>query len=77
MCLNGTTLGSVKMQSVKLPQVIEFKYMGTTLHSDGDMSTEINKRTQYGMEQRLEYVRLLIYICDTEYHHMLKDRLTR
>ena len=40
MCLNGTPRGSVKMQSAKLPQVIEFKYMGTTLHSDGDMSTK-------------------------------------
>ena len=48
MCLNGTPLGSVKMQSVKLPQVIEFKYLGTTLHSDGDMGTEISKRTEWG-----------------------------
>ena len=48
MCLNGTPLGSVKMQSAKLPQAIEFKYMGNTLHSDSDMSTEINKRTQWG-----------------------------
>ena len=48
MCLNGMPLGCVKMQSAKLPQVIEFKYLGTTLHSDGDMSTEINKRTQWG-----------------------------
>ena len=48
MCLNGTPLGSVKMQSAKLPLVIEFKYLGTTLHSDGDMSTEINNRTQWG-----------------------------
>ena len=37
MCLNGTPLGSVKMQSAKLPQVIEFKYLGNTLHSDGDI----------------------------------------
>ena len=44
MCLNGTPLGSVKIQSAKLPQVIEFKYLGNTVHSDGDMSTEINKR---------------------------------
>ena len=36
------------MQSAKLPQVIKFKYMGTTLHSDGDMSTKINKRTRCG-----------------------------
>ena len=48
MCLNGMPLGSVMMQSAKLPQVIEFKYLGNTLHSDGDMGTEINKRTQWG-----------------------------
>ena len=48
MCLNGTPLGSVNMQSAQLPQVTEFKYLGSTLHSDGDMSTEINKRTQCG-----------------------------
>ena len=48
MCLNGTPLGSVKMQSAQLPQVSEFKYLGSTLQSDGDMSTEINKRNQCG-----------------------------
>ena len=42
MCLNGTPLGSVKMQSAQLPQVTEFKYLGSTLLSDGDTSTEIN-----------------------------------
>ena len=46
MCLNGTPLGSVKMQSAQLPQVTEFKYR--TLQSDGDMTTEINKRNQCG-----------------------------
>ena len=34
------------MQSDKLPQVTEFKYLGSTLQSDGDMNTEINERTQ-------------------------------
>ena len=48
MCLNGTPLGIVHMQSAQLPQVSEFKYLGSTLQSDGDMSTEINKRTQCG-----------------------------
>ena len=28
------------MQSAQLPQVTEFKYMGSTLQSDGGMSTE-------------------------------------
>ena len=48
MCLNGTPLGSVHMQSAQLPQVTEFKYLGSTLQSDGDMSAEIIKRTQCG-----------------------------
>ena len=48
MCRNGTPLLSVKMQSAQLPQVTEFKYLGSTLQSDGVMSTEVNKRTQCG-----------------------------
>ena len=48
MCLNGTPLGSVHMQSAQLPQVTEFKYLGSTLQSDGGTSKEINKRTQCG-----------------------------
>ena len=44
MCLNTTPLGNVKMQSVQLPQVTEFKYLGSTLQSDGDMNREVNKR---------------------------------
>ena len=39
MCLNGTPLGSVKMQSAQLPHATEFKYLGSTLRNDGDMST--------------------------------------
>ena len=48
MCLNGTPLGSVKMQSAQLPQVTEFKCLGSSLQSDGDLNTEINKRTRCG-----------------------------
>ena len=48
MCLNGTPLASVDMQPAQLPQVTEFKYLGSTLQSDGGMSAEINNRTQRG-----------------------------
>ena len=48
MCLSGTPLASVNMQYAQLPQVAEIKYLGSTLQSDGDMSTETNKRTQSG-----------------------------
>ena len=45
MCINGTPLGSVNMQSAQLPHVTEFKYLGSTLQSDGGTSTEITKGT--------------------------------
>ena len=44
----GMPLGSVMMQSAQLPQVTEFKYMGSTLQSDGDTSTDIYKKKQCG-----------------------------
>ena len=47
-CLNGTPLGSVHMQSAQLPQVTEFKYLGSTRQSDGAMNTEVHKKTQCG-----------------------------
>ena len=39
---------SIHMQFAHVPQVTEFKYLASTLQSDGDMSTEINRRTQCG-----------------------------
>ena len=48
MCLYGTPLGSVHMQSAQLPQVIECRYLGSTLQSDGGINKKINKRTQCG-----------------------------
>ena len=74
MCVNGTPLGSVKMTSPKLPQVTEFKYLVSTLQSDGDMSTEINKRTQCGWNN---WRKMSGIICDKRvYHHMLKEIYT-
>ena len=72
MCLNGTPLGSVKLQSAQLPQVTEFKYLGSTMQSDGDMTTEINKRNQCGWNNWRKMLGVL-----REYHHTLKERYTR
>ena len=48
ICLNGTPLGNVKIQYAQLSYVTNFKYLGSTLQSDGDMNTEANERTQCG-----------------------------
>ena len=59
MCLDGTPLGSVNMQSAQLPQVIEFKYLGNTLKSDWYMNAEVNKRTQWGWNNWRKMSRVL------------------
>ena len=75
MWLNGMPLGSVKMQSAQLPQVTEFKYMGSTLQSDGDTNTDIYTRgngvdgTTGGRCQASYAIR--------EYYHMSKEITTR
>jgi len=48
MCLHGTSQGGVKMESQQLPEVTEFKYVGSTLQSNGGTDAEVNKRTQSG-----------------------------
>ena len=61
MCLNGTPLGSVNIQSSQLPQVTEFKYLGSTLLSDGGTNTEITKITQCVWNN---WRKMSIVLCD-------------
>ena len=73
MCLNGMPLGSVTMQSVQLPQVTDFKYMVSTLQSDGDINTDVNRRTQCGWNNCRN-----IGICQGSYATLLlKDTTTK
>ena len=72
MCLNGTPLGSVLMQSAQLPQVTEIKYLGSTLQSDGGMSTEINKRTQCGWNN---WRKMSGVLCDKRVQSHVKGKI--
>ena len=74
MCLNGTPLESVNLRSAQLPLVTEFKYMGSTLQSDGDMSTEINKRTQCGWNN---WMKMSSVLCDKRVSPRVKEKSTR
>ena len=71
ICLNGTPLGSVKMHSAQLPQVTEFKYLGSTLQSDGDINAEVNKRTQYGWKLEATEMKMCRWACG----HTLRDHV--
>ena len=51
-----------KIEYMCLPQVTEFKYLGSTLQSDGDMNTELNKKTQCGWNN---WRKMSGILCDT------------
>ena len=72
MCLKGTPLGSVKMQSDKLPQVTEFKYLGSILQNDVDMNKEINKRTQCGWNN---WKKMSSVLCDKRVPPHVKGKI--
>ena len=44
----GMKVSRAKTEYMCLPQVTEFKYLASTLQIDGDMNTEVNKKTQCG-----------------------------
>ena len=48
MCLSGVSRGSVQMQYQHLPEMNEFKYLGSTPQTDGGVEAEINRRIQSG-----------------------------
>ena len=60
------------MQSAQLPQVTEFKYLGSTLRSDGGMSTEINKRTQCGWNN---WRKMSGVLCDNRVPPHMKGKI--
>ncbi|KAJ8333822.1 hypothetical protein SKAU_G00411410 [Synaphobranchus kaupii] len=48
MCVNGREDGGVRMQGVEVAKVDEFKYLGSTVQSNGDCDKEVKKRVQAG-----------------------------
>ena len=60
MCLNGTPLGHVTMQSDQLPHTTEFKYLGSTLQIHGDLNTS-NTMTQCGWNN---WMKMSGVLCD-------------
>lgn len=49
MCANeGEAGGKVKVQGIEVVKVDEFKYLGSTIQSNGQCTKEMKKRVQAG-----------------------------
>ena len=46
MCLNGVSIGSARMQDHHLPEVKEFKYLGSGPQTYGGVEAEISRTIQ-------------------------------
>ena len=56
MCVNerqGNSSGTVKMQGEEVAKVEDFKYLGSTVQSNGECGREVKKRAYTG---RMEWV---------------------
>jgi len=72
MCLNGSSTGSVEMLQKQLPEKAEFKYLGSTLQSDGGVGAEVNRRIQCGWNS---WKKMTGILCDKRIPPKLKGRI--
>ena len=73
MCMGEEEPGrTVKMQGVELTQVTEFKYLGSTVQSNGGSNVEVKKRIQSGWNA---WQKITGVLCDRKVPAKLKGRL--
>ena len=75
MCVNerqDTGSGTVKMQGVEVAKVDDFKYLGSTLQSNGECGREVKKRLQAGWNG---WRRMSGVICDRRVPARVKGKV--
>ena len=72
MCLNGKARGSVNMQTAQLPEVTEFKYLGSTIQKDGGTEAEVNRRVQSGWNN---WKKMSGVLCDKKMPSKVKGKI--
>ena len=73
MCLNGTPLGSVKMQSAQLSHVTVFKYLGSSMQSDAAMNGELNEWAQCVWNNWMNMSGVHNSYATKGYNHILRE----
>ena len=64
--------GELKMQGEKVPRVMEFRYMGSTVQVDGDSEIEVAKRIVAGWNS---WRKVLGVLCDQKIPLSVKGKL--
>ena len=72
MCMNGSGNGKICLQKEELKKVNEFKYLGTTMVSNGEYSREVKNKIQAGWSSRR---RVSAVICDRRVPAKVKGKV--
>ena len=72
MCMNGSGNGKICLQKEELKKVNEFKYLGTTMVSNGEYSREVKNRVQEGWSS---WRRVSAVICDRRVPAKVKGKV--
>ena len=72
MCLNGEARESVNMQTTQLPEVTEFKYLGSTIQKDGGTEAEVNRRIQ---SEWKNWKKMSEVLCDKKIPPKVKGKI--
>ena len=72
MCMNGSGNGKICLQKEELKKVNEFKYLGTTVVSNGEYGREVKNRIQAGWSS---WRRVSAVICDRRVPAKVKDKV--
>ena len=75
LCVNKKDSQSpIKLQSTDVPETNEFKYLGSTIQSNGESGREIKKRIQAGWHS---WRRMSSLLCDKRVSARLKGKIHR
>nr|XP_027227211.1 uncharacterized protein LOC113819164 [Penaeus vannamei] len=69
--LNGTSTGSVEMLQRQLPETVKFKYLGSTLETDGGVGSEVNRMIRCGCNNW----KMSGVLCDKSISWKVKGRI--
>ncbi|KAK3557864.1 hypothetical protein QTP86_003257 [Hemibagrus guttatus] len=75
MCVNGREgSGTVRLQGEEVKKVQEFKYLGSTVQSNGECGKEVKKRVQAGWN---EWRKVSGVLCDRKISARIKGKVYR
>ena len=74
MCCHGKTETALQICTNSVPPVTEFKYLGSTIESEGGVDCEVNRRSQAGWNN---WKKMSGILCDKKVPNRVKGKIQK